>query len=75
MQKEVLLNSEEVFRLIGRQSWEIERLRAKIEELSQALSAARKEPSGKTTKMPVKEKSAIERNRDAREKEIGRAHV
>lgn len=40
MQKEVLLNSEEVFRLIGRQSWEIERLRAKIEELSQALSAA-----------------------------------
>ena len=26
MQKEVLLNSEEVFRLIGRQSWEIERL-------------------------------------------------
>lgn len=70
MQKEVLLNSGEVFRLIGRQSWEIERLRAKIEELSQALSAARKEPSGKTTKMPVKEKSAIERNRDAREKAV-----
>ena len=69
MQKEVLLNSEKVFRLIGRQSWEIERLRAKVEELSQALSAARKEPSTKTNKMPVK-KSAIERNRDAREKAV-----
>lgn len=70
MQKEVLLNSEEVFRLIGRQSWEIERLRAKVEELSQALSAARKETSMETAETPVKEKSAIERNRDAREKAI-----
>ena len=70
MQKEVLLNSEEVFRLIGRQSWEIERLRAKVEELSQALSAARKETSMETAETPVKEKSAIERKRDAREKAI-----
>lgn len=70
MQKEVLLNSEEVFRLIGRQSWEIERLRAKVEELSQALSAARKETPMETAETPVKEKSAIEKNRDAREKAI-----
>ena len=54
MQKEVLLNSEEVFRLIERQSWEIERLRAKVEELSQALSAAHKETSMETAEKFLK---------------------
>lgn len=70
MQKEVLLNAEEVFRLIGRQSWEIECLKAKVEELSQALRTAPKEPPTETAEKPEKEKSAIERNRDAREKAV-----
>lgn len=70
MQKEVLLNAEEVFRLIGRQSWEIECLKAKVEKLSQALRTAPKEPPTETAEKPEKEKSAIERNRDAREKAV-----
>lgn len=70
MQKEVLLNSEEVFRLIGRQRWEIEHLKVKVEELSQALCTAQKETPAETGDKLVKEKSAIERNRDAREKAV-----
>jgi len=65
MQKEVLLNAEEVFKLIGRQSWEIERLKAKVEELSQALRSAPKKPSTETAEKLVKEKSAVDENRDA----------